>query len=155
MKTQANIALLIFAVFVGWLFYQTYEHHQIKKERLELDSRELSLQEAKEQRLRENQSGDKYSIVNDPDGMTYLLNTENGETWRWYRNYKKGTSELESEGWIPVVFSVGGFDYTDISAAQDANERMQIFMRESAMKNLLNSSQQSAGGDAKNRAPQP
>ena len=128
MKTQVTMAVLILAVFVGWLFYQTYNDHQIQ-------TRRLHLEQAKEERLAEAETQGKYTITNDPDGMTYLLNTKTGETWRWYRNFKKGTSEMESEGWTPVVFSVGGLDFSGSSKARGFNELLLGIERESKFEN--------------------
>jgi hypothetical protein len=83
------MAVLILAVFVGGLLHKQYNDYQIQLQRLQLD---------------------EYTIINDPEGMTYLLNSKTGETWRWYRNVEEG--EIESEGWTPVNFNVGGLDFS-------------------------------------------
>jgi len=125
MKAQATMAVLILAVFVGWLFYQTYDDHQLQIRRIQME----------EAKLADAEIQGKYTILNDPDGVTYLLNTKTGETWRWYRNFKNGTSEMETEGWAPVVFSVGGFDFSNTSKAQEFNEFLLRIERESKLEN--------------------
>ncbi len=122
MKTHAAIALMIMAVFVGWLFYQTSTENQIRAKQLLLEERRFAAVEAAEQPPSEVRTQYTYSMICDPDGQAYLLNVVTGETWRWYRNMNKDAFEIEAEGWAPVLFSVGVYDYATPSAAQAYQE---------------------------------
>lgn len=135
MKTQITLGILIFAGFVGWLFFQTTEW-------LEIRNRELSIEN---ERIQMEGNRSKYTIINIPDGMTYLLNKKNGTTWRWYRNITEG--EIESEGWTPVNFNVLSYDFPDAESARQANKRLTDALREMKLGTSTKENETKEGSD--------
>ncbi|MFH1653307.1 MAG: hypothetical protein ABIE74_04540, partial [Pseudomonadota bacterium] len=86
---------------------------------------------------------DCWTIINVPDGLTYLLNRKTGSTWRWYRNYKKGEfAEFEEEGWTPVLFDVGLSKFTDPNNAQATLITYTNIINKIDMKNIQKKNQQ-------------
>jgi hypothetical protein len=125
MKSLLSIALMILAAFVGWLFFQSAQSFELREKEIEME---------------QAQSHSDYTIFNDPDGMTYLLNKKDGTTWRWYRNMKDGN--VEDEGWISVNFNVLSYVFADAQSASQSNKSFR-----DALRKIKANEGQPVGGD--------
>jgi hypothetical protein len=125
MKSLLSIALMILAAFVGWLFFQSAQSFELREKEIEME---------------QAQNHSDYTIFNDPDGMTYLLNKKDGTTWRWYRNIKDGN--IEDEGWIPVNFDVLSYVFADAQSASQSNKSLR-----DALRKIKANEGQPVGGD--------
>lgn len=116
---------MILAAFVGWLFFQSAQSFELREKEIEME---------------QAQSHSDYTIFNDPDGMTYLLNKKDGTTWRWYRNMKDGN--VEDEGWISVNFNVLSYVFADAQSASQSNKSFR-----DALRKIKANEGQPVGGD--------
>jgi len=124
MKIASLVSIsLLLTAFVSWLFYSTYHEVEIERYRLELQERQISLFEDKEERL----ALGSYRFFDHADGHLYLLNEADGTTWRWFID-RDSDGNFTGQGWTEVPFVAWRYKFTNPQlAAEKSRERAKFF----------------------------